>query len=95
MKIISFIVFFLQGFGESDYDYYDDTDPVITTQPATSGLQSKIPVELPKRPQGPGFGGPADFGETNSEVRLFAYNLIVNNQKEIKSIHCWKKFKMM
>ena len=63
--------FFSQGFGELDYDYYDDTEPVITTLPVTAGIQSKIPAEIPKRPQGPGFGGPADFGETNSVVSVF------------------------
>ena len=59
----------LQGFGETDYDYYDDTDPLIT-----GTIQFKIPVEASKRPPGPGFGGPEDFGETNSEVILFFIN---------------------
>ena len=55
---------FLKGFGETDYDYYDDTNPDVESKIPVAA--SKIPPGVIKQPPGAGFG--FDFGETNAVV---------------------------
>ena len=56
----------LKGFGETDYDYYDDTNPDVESKITVAA--SKVPAGVVKQPPGAGFGGPDDFGETNAVV---------------------------
>ena len=70
----------LKGFGETDYDYYDDTNPDVESKIPVAA--SKIPAGVIRQPPGAGFGGPDDFGETNAVVSFIFKRVIYNCMNE-------------